>query len=70
MVAKDNHIPLIEQPQDQIIFNPSTNNQGIVSENSLNQWQDLNQKNKNYSPGYPYGEPNYLLSCKQPVNTY
>ena len=32
--------------------------------------KDLNSKNKNYSPGYPYGEPNYILSCKQSINSY
>jgi hypothetical protein len=70
MVAKDNHVPLIEKPQDQIIFNPGQQSQVIMNENNLNQWQDLNQKNKNYSPGYPYGEPNYLLSCKQSISSY
>jgi hypothetical protein len=69
MVAKDNHIPLIETPQDLDIFNPQKS-EVISNEKNLNQWQDLNQKNKNYSPGYPYGEPNYLLSCKQTINSY
>jgi hypothetical protein len=69
MVAKDNHIPLIETPQDVAVFNPQKS-EGVVTESNLNQWQDLNQKNKNYSPGYPYGEPNYLLSCKQSISTY
>jgi len=69
MVAKDNHIPLIETPQDAAIFSPIKKDQ-IMDENNLNQWSDLNQQNKNYSPGYPYGEPNYLLSCKQSISTY
>jgi hypothetical protein len=69
MVAKDNHIPLIEEPQDQNIFMPNSE-KAILNDANLNQWQNLNQKNKNYSPGYPYGEPTYILSCKQPVSSY
>ena len=69
MVAKDNHVPLIETPQDLSVFNPQKS-EVIMNEGTLNQWQDLNQKNKNYSPGYPYGEPNYLLSCKQSISSY
>jgi hypothetical protein len=69
MVAKDNHIPLIEEPQDQNIFMPNFP-KSVVDDVNLNQWQNLNQKNKNYSPGYPYGAPTYLLSCKQSVSSY
>jgi hypothetical protein len=69
MVAKDNHVPLIETPQDQNIFYPLRNN-GVMAKEELNQWQELNKNNKNYSPGYPFGEPTYILSCKQPVNSY
>lgn len=69
MVAKDNHVPLIEIPQDQEIFYPRST-LSVVDNEKLNQWQDLNKNNKAYSPGYPYGEPKYILSCKQPLNTY
>ena len=69
MVAKDNHVPLVEIPQDQNVFFPLRNND-VVDSGDLNQWQDLNKNNKNYSPGYPFGEPTYLLSCKQSVNSY
>jgi len=69
MVAKDNHIPLIEEPQDQSVFMPKSS-KATVNDADLNNWQNLNQKNKNYSPGYPYGEPTYILSCKQPVSSY
>ena len=69
MVAKDNHVPLIEKPLDNNLFNP-VKFDGVVNENNLNQWKDLNSKNKNYSPGYPYGEPNYIFSCKQSINSY
>jgi hypothetical protein len=69
MVAKDNHIPLVETPQDQNIFFPLMN-KDVVDGGDLNHWQDLNKNNKNYSPGYPFGEPTYLLSCKQQINSY
>ena len=69
MVAKDNHIPLIEEPQDQYSFYPEKKNE-IMDDKNLNLWRDINKNNKNYSPGYPYGEPNYVLSCKQSLNSY
>ena len=69
MVAKDNHVPLVEMPQDQNVFYPLRNND-VIDNGDLNQWQDLNKNNKNYSPGYPFGEPTYLLSCKQQINSY
>jgi hypothetical protein len=69
MVAKDNHVPLIEEPQNQQIFYPTKKNE-IMDDKNLNLWRDINKNNKNYSPGYPYGEPNYVLSCKQPLNSY
>jgi hypothetical protein len=63
MVAKDNHVPLLEVPQDQQVFFPDNKN-GVVDNTNLNKWQELNKNNINYTPGYPYGEPNYILSCK------
>ena len=70
MVAKDNHIPLIEIPEEQNVFYPTNKNNNNNHDIALKQWQEMNKMNKNYSPGYPYGEPNYLLSCNNPVNTY
>ena len=67
MVAKDNHVPLIDKPQDQTLFEP-VKKQNI--DNFLDKWQTINKDNTQYSPGYPYGEPNYLLSCSQSVNSY
>jgi len=67
MVAKDNHVPLIDKPQDQSLFEP-VKKQNF--ENFLDKWQTVNKDNSQYSPGYPYGDPNYLLSCSQPVNSY
>ena len=67
MVAKDNHVPLIEIPQDPNLFKPV---QVKNDNNSLKQWQEMNKNNLKYSPGYPYGQPNYQLSCKQSVNSY
>ena len=63
MVAKDNHVPLLEVPQDQQVFFPDNKN-GVVDNTNLNKWQELNKNNINYTPGYPYGEPNYILACK------
>jgi hypothetical protein len=31
--------------------------------------QTFNKDNSHYSPGYPYGDPNYLLSCARSVNS-
>ena len=67
MVAKDNHVPLLEIPQDPNLFKPiSVKN----TNTSLKQWQETNKNNFSYSPGYPYGQPNYQLSCKQSINSY
>jgi hypothetical protein len=66
MVAKDNHVPLVEKPQDQSIFDPVNKR----NEKFLDKWQALHQNQTEYSPGYPYGNPNYLLSCSQSINTY
>ena len=68
MVAKDNHVPLIEIPQDPNLFKPIPLNNN--NNTSLNKWQETNKNNLSYSPGYPYGQPNYQLSCKQSVNSY
>jgi len=66
MVAKDNHIPLIENPEGIEKFLPtSSDNINAANENSLNQWAIINKNNNNYAPGYPYNNPNYLLNCNR-----
>jgi hypothetical protein len=70
MVAKDNHVPLLEVPQDPNLFKPICLNNNNNTNTSLKQWQEMNKNNLKYSPGYPYGQPNYQLSCKQQINSY
>lgn len=69
MVAKDNHIPLIEKPDEQSEYFMFSNSP-VIDNNNLKNWQILNKNNKQYSPGYPYGEPTYLLSCDRSINTF
>jgi hypothetical protein len=64
MVAKDNHTPLIEKPDENNKFFPNKN-VNVNNENNLKQWSTINQNNNNYSPGYPYNNPNYLLNCNR-----
>ena len=59
MVAKDNHIPCIEKPQDQSIFFPNSK----INNNNLETWKKCNN-NKLYSPGYPEGSIYPGVSCK------
>ena len=62
MVAKDNHITLIEQPDVQEKFMPTTDIKDYSTD--LNKWSSIHQSNKQYAPGFPYNNPNYILSCK------
>lgn len=61
MVAKDNHVPILETPQDQAVFFPSENaNAKPISD--INSWkkgtaQDL------YAPGNPQGSVSYNIRC-------
>jgi hypothetical protein len=61
MVAKDNHIPLIEKPEKQDKFIPQSYED---YSRDLSKWSSIHQDNKTYSPGYPFRNPNYVLSCK------
>jgi hypothetical protein len=61
MVAKDNHVPCIEEPADQSMFLP-TNGGGDM--NRLEDWKMCNKDNKLYTPGYPYGSLYNGVSCK------
>jgi len=66
MVAKDNHTPLIENPDGIEKFLPK--GEKILkssNEDQLKQWAQINQNNNNYAPGYPYNNPNYLLNCNR-----
>jgi hypothetical protein len=62
MVAKDNHIPLIETPdnQEDKFMPKQTNNE---YSNDLNKWSEINKNNQKYSPGYMYPNPNPVLKC-------
>lgn len=61
MVAKDNHVPCIEQPADQSMFQPGNSKASI---NKLDDWKKCNKDNKLYTPGYPYGSLYTGVSCK------
>jgi len=62
MVAKDNHTPLIETPDNQEEkFMPRGTN-GDYS-NDLNKWAEINKNNQKFSPGYPYANNNEMLRC-------
>ncbi len=64
MVAKDNHVPLIELPDCQTKFNPN-NNADAKYENELNKWSTTYKDQKAYSPGYPYAQANLNLNCNR-----
>ena len=59
MVAKDNHVPCIDQPQDQSVFFPNSK----IDTNNLDSWTKCNQ-NKLYMPGNPEGSMYPGVSCK------
>lgn len=54
MVAKDNHVPIIETPLDQSQFFPT--NKGF--ENNIEKWQKGSAQDM-YAPGNPLGSINY-----------
>ena len=51
MLMKDNHVPLIETPDDNSKFIPMSKNENSTD---LDKWATLHRDNKNYSPGYPF----------------
>jgi len=63
MVVKDNHVPLIERPDDQNKFMPLSPDMNKDYSADLGKWAELN-KNNNYAPGYAYTNYNNLLPCK------
>lgn len=64
MVAKDNHVPFIEKPLDQQNFNPNYKNDKF--EDNINKWA-INDATNLYAPGYPFGNINYNLECKNKI---
>jgi hypothetical protein len=64
MVAKDNHIPLVENPDCQNKFIPNNNKDYSTD---LNSWADIHKQNVNYSPGYPYTNANLNLNCNRNI---
>jgi len=70
MVAKDNHVPLIENPECQDKFTPEIINDVNYSDN-LNKWTTVynNDNSKAYSPGYPYTQANLNLNCTRNLAT-
>jgi hypothetical protein len=62
MVAKDNHIPCIETPEDQSVFFPKDNSSKLI--NNLDEWKNKSSANISYSPGYPYGSMYPSVKCK------
>lgn len=59
MVAKDNHVPCLEHPQDQSVFFPNSK----IETNNLDSWKNCNQ-NKLYTPGNPQVSMYPGVSCK------
>lgn len=62
MVAKDNHVPLVETPDGQEKFNPNKKSDLDYS-NDLGKWSQMHKDNNNYSPGYPYANATLNLKC-------
>lgn len=61
MVAKDNHVPILDIPQDQTVFFPPCDS----SKNNIydiNKWKNGNAQDA-YAPGYPLGSMNYNMKC-------
>lgn len=59
MVAKDNHTPIFETPQDQDVFFP---NSTLVNPDG-SEWQKGNAQHA-FAPGNPYGSFGYNVKCK------
>jgi len=63
MVAKDNHVPLIEEPMDQTLCFPQYDGNIKMADEALKQWQKGSAQDM-YAPGNPLGSINYGRSCK------
>ena len=64
MVAKDNHTPLVENPECQLKFNPNMNIDKDYSRD-LDKWSQIYKENNTYSPGYPYADATLNLNCSR-----
>lgn len=60
MVAKDNHVPIIEEPMDQSRFFPKSN---VTMDDPLKEWKKGNALDM-YAPGNPLGSINVNHNCK------
>ena len=60
MVAKDNHVPIIDTPQDQSGFFPKGDGKEL---DDINNWSRGTAQDS-FAPGYPYGYMNYDVKCK------
>ena len=63
MVAKDNHVPLIEIPLSDDNIKPDNNNLNIDPSNNINNWAKGLATHR-YAPGNPDGVINYNYACK------
>ena len=63
MVAKDNHVPLIDIPTDDNVFKPDPNNIDINPSDNINTWAKGLATHR-YAPGNPDGIMNYNFACK------
>ena len=67
MIAKDNHVPCLEKPQDQSVFFPSGQNNIPSTPEILEKWK-INTPDKSvnmFAPGYPHGYFDYNKNCKE-----
>tara|TARA_B110000483_G_C18155679_1_gene527307 strand:+ start:850 stop:1524 length:675 start_codon:yes stop_codon:yes gene_type:complete len=62
MVAKDNHIPLIEIPQDDSEIHPDKENNKKNPSDNINNWAKGLATHR-YAPGNPDGVMNYQVLC-------
>jgi len=60
MVAKDNHIPVIDIPEDQTNFFPKSQEIFFGTE----EWNNGHNAQELFAPGYPYGRIHYNIKCK------
>lgn len=60
MVAKDNHVPILDNPVDQSGFFPTNNTQDNAD--IINDWQKGNAQSL-YAPGQPHGAISYASRC-------
>lgn len=63
MVAKDNHVPLIEIPQNDDNIRPSVSNSRVNPGDNIHNWAKGLATHR-YAPGYPDGAVNYNIACK------